>query len=163
MNDLIYEGENYAELVTVTYAEDIHKLSRYISYFENKKGSDVASNYEADDLKKSISFPVYDSTLLSFVREADGTSLMDPNYMYRYRDYRIMTAEQEKKAIKDAKLKDIDLLRGILSRYVIEGRYKGQRWIEATERGVFYDVLVRLVEFYEFAKTDHLLVSKEDQ
>ena len=88
---------------------------------------------------------------------------MDRNYMYKYKQYRISTAAQEKEAIKNAKLKDIDLLRGILSLYVIEGRYKGQRWIEATERGVFYDVLTKLVEFYEFAKTDHQLPSKDQR
>ncbi len=163
MNDLMYEGENYAELVTQTYAADIHKLARYITYFQNKKGSDVATQYDSADLKQSIKFPVYDSTLLSFVKEAEGTTLMDRNYMYKYKQYRISTAAQEKEAIKNAKLKDIDLLRGILSLYVIEGRYKGQRWIEATERGVFYDVLTKLVEFYEFAKTDHLLPSKDQR
>ena len=35
MIDQVYEGENYAELITVRYAADIQKLSRYIPYFEN--------------------------------------------------------------------------------------------------------------------------------
>ena len=85
---------------------------------------------------------------------------MDSNYIYKYRQYHITTEAAEKKAIKDAKLKDIDLLRGILSRYVLEGRYKGVRWIEAAERGVFYDVLVRFMEMYDFVKTDHQLPRK---
>ncbi len=160
MNDLMYEGENYAELLTVKYAEDILKLSKYIPYFENKKGNDVASKYEGEQGESSLKFPVYDSTLLSFTREAAQTSLMDPNYIYKYRQYRITTEASEKKAIKDAKLKDIDLLRGILSRYVLEGRYKGVRWIEAAERGVFHDVLVKLMEMYDFVKTDHRIAKK---
>ncbi len=160
MNDLMYEGENYAELLTEKYSEDILKLSKYIQYFENKKGNDVASKYNGEQGESNLKFPVYDSTLLAFTREAAGTSLMDPNYIYKYRQYRISTEADEKKAIKNAKLKDIDLLRGILSRYVLEGRYKGVRWIEATERGVFRDVLVRLMDMYNFVKTDHRIVQK---
>ena len=37
MGDLMYEGENYAELLTTKYAEDILKLSRYIPYFEKMR------------------------------------------------------------------------------------------------------------------------------
>ncbi len=161
MNDLMYEGENYAELLTVKYAEDILKLSKYITYFENKKGSDVAQKYEGKEGEQTLKFPVYDSTLLAFTKEAAQTSLMDPNYIYKYRQYHIATEAAEKKAIKDAKLKDIDLLRGILSRYVLEGRYKGTRWIEASERGVFHDVLTKFMELYNFVKTDHQIEKKQ--
>ena len=161
MNDLMYEGENYAELLTGKYAGDILKLSRYIQYFENKKGSDVATKYENEQGASTLKFPVYDSTLLSFTREASQTSLMDPNYIYKYRQYHITTEAAEKNAIKDAKIRDIDLLKAILSRYVLEGRYKGQRWIEAAERGVFHDVLVRLMEMYNFVKTDHQIEKKK--
>ena len=73
MGDLMYEGENYAELLTTKYAEDILKLSRYIPYFENKKGSDVATKYEGEDGQATLKFPVYDSTLLAFTKEAAET------------------------------------------------------------------------------------------
>ena len=161
MSELMYEGENYAELLTGKYAEDILKLSRYIQYFENKKGNDVATKYEDQHGGTTLKFPVYDSTLLAFTKEASQTSLMDPNYIYKYRQYRISTESAEKKAIKDAKLKDIDLLRAILSRYVLEGRYKGPRWIEAAERGIFHDVLVRFMELYDFVKKDHQIKTKD--
>ena len=160
MSDLYYEGDNYAELLTGKYAADILKLSKYIPYFENKKGNDVATKYEGKDGEQTLRFPVYDSTLLSFAAEAAKTTLMDPNYIYRYRQYHISTEEAEKKAVKDAKPKDIDLLKGVLSRYVLEGRYKGTRWIEATERGIFYDVLVKFMDMYNFVKTDHRITEK---
>lgn len=157
MADQKFEGENYAELITEKYAADIRKLSRYISYFENKRGGDVASDYSGEQGESQLKFPVYDSTLLAFTRDAADTGLMDPNYIYKYRQYHITTAADEKAAIRNAKMKDIDLLRGVLSRYVLEGRYKSRRWIEAAERGVFYDVLVKLAEFYDFLKqTDQL-------
>ncbi|MCR5747981.1 MAG: DUF6508 domain-containing protein [Lachnospiraceae bacterium] len=154
MNNKTYEGQNYTEALTVKYGADIQKLSRYIRYFENKKGNDVANDYEGEQGKSSLKFPVYDSTLLSFTKEAATTSLMDPNYIYKYRQYRINTEKAEKDAINDAKIRDIDLLRAILSRYVLEGRYKSARWVEATERGIFHDVLKKLLELYDFVTID---------
>lgn len=138
------EEVNYSELISVTYADDINKLARYIPYFESKGGKDVASTYDGKQGESSLKFPVYDSTLMSFTNEAAKTKLMDPNYMYKYRSYHISTEEQERDAIIYSKPKDIDLLRAILSRYVLEGRYKGVRWIEGAERKVFLNVLVRL-------------------
>ena len=68
-----------------------------------------------------------------------------------------MTEKQEQDAVANAKLKDLDLLIAILSRYVLEGRYKSQRWIEGAERGIFHDVLKKLMELYEFVQVDHTL------
>ncbi len=154
MNDLTYEGQNYKEALTVKYGADIQQLSRYIHYFENKRGNDVANDYDGENGKSSLRFPVYDSTLLSFTKEAAASSLMDPNYIYKYRQYRISTEKAESDAIHNAKPRDVDLLRAILSRYVLEGRYKSVRWVEATERGVFHDVLQKLLELHNFVKTE---------
>jgi hypothetical protein len=154
MGEMMYEGENYTEMLTVKYAGDILSLSKYITYFENRKGRDVANEYDGEQGKSSLSFPVYDSTLLAFTKAAGETTLMDPNYIYKYRQYHITTEKSEMEAIKDAKIRDIDLLRAILSRYVLEGRYKSVRWIEATERGVFHDVLVKLLDMYNFVKVE---------
>ena len=134
---------NYSELLTQVYADDINRLSKYIPYFENKGGKDVASTYDGKLGESNLKFPVYDSTLLSFTNEASKTKFMDPNYMYKYRSAHIQTEKQEADAIIYSKPKDIDLLRAILSRYVLEGRYKGVRWIEGTERRVFLNVLKR--------------------
>jgi len=135
---------NYTELLTVVYADDINRLIKYIPYFETKGGKDVASEYDGKMGESSLKFPVYDATLMRFTSEAAGTKLMDANYMYKYRSAHIQTEKQEADAIIYAKPKDIDLLRAILSRYVLEGRYKGVRWIEGTERKVFLNVLKRL-------------------
>lgn len=157
MDELRYEGENYTELITFKYGEDIKKLARYIPYFENKRGRDVASEYDGEQGESNLRFPVYDSTLLAFTNEAGQTKLMDHNYIYKYRLYRIMTEKQEQDAVANAKLKDLDLLIAILSRYVLEGRYKSQRWIEGAERGIFHDVLKKLMELYDFVQVDHTL------
>ncbi len=154
MDEMIFEGENYAELLTVTYAKDILKLSEYIRYFQNRRGKDVAGTYDGKQGESNLKFPVYDSTLLRFTAEAATTSLMDPNYMYKYKQYRIVTEADEARAIQDAKPRDLHLLRAILSRYVLEGRYKSVRWTEAVERGIFRDVLQKLMDLYNFVKID---------
>ena len=135
---------NYSELLTQYYADDIDALSKYISYFETRSGKDVASDYDGKLGKSDLRFPVFDSMLLRFTDEASKTKLMDPNYMYGYRSAHISTEKQESDAIIHALPKDLDLLRAILSRYVLEGRYKGSRWIEGAERKVFLNVLIRL-------------------
>ena len=60
MNDLMSTNINYGELITVKYAADIMKLSKYIRYFENKKGSDVASDYDGKQGESKLKFPVFD-------------------------------------------------------------------------------------------------------
>ncbi len=135
---------NYSELLTQYYADDINRLSKYISYFENKSGNDVASDYDGKQGDSKLKFPVFDSTLLRFTDEASKTKLMDPNYMYKYRSAHISTIQQESDAIIHSKPQDLDLLKAILSRYVLEGRYKGTRWKEGAERKVFLNVIVRL-------------------
>ncbi|MCR5486944.1 MAG: DUF6508 domain-containing protein [Lachnospiraceae bacterium] len=143
------EAVNYTELITKVYADDIRRLSAYISYFEMKSGRDVAAAYDGSMGDAKMKFPVYDGTLIAFTNEASQTKLMDPNYIYQYRKSRIATQEQEKEAIENAEKKDVELLRAILSRYVLEGRYKGSRWVEGTERKVFLNVLKKLQGFLE--------------
>ena len=57
---------------------DIEKLLKYIPWLESKSGESVSKVYSDNNLANtSVPFPVYDSTLLSFVNEANATSLMD--------------------------------------------------------------------------------------
>ncbi len=143
------EAVNYRELITKVYADDIRRLSVYIPYFESKSGKDVTSAYDGSMGKSDMKFPVYDSTLLAFTKEAGDSKLMDSNYIYQYRKRRIDTPVQEKDAIEAAKQKDIEFLRAALSRYVLEGRYRGARWTEGTERKVFLNVLKKMKAFLE--------------
>ena len=143
------EAINYTELLTKVYADDIRRLSSYIPYFESRSGKDVASSYDGSVGKSDLKFPVYDSTLLRFTDEASKTTLMDKNYIYQYRKYRITTDQQEADAIARAQTRDVELLRAVLSRYVLEGRYKGVRWVEAAERRVFLNVLKKFQELLE--------------
>ncbi len=135
------------------YKEDVHRMLKYIPWLESKVGLNVSDTYQSDDLeKKSITFPVYDSTLLSFVKEVKGTKLIERNYMYAYSKYRMQNSDDELKNIKNAKITQINLLRGILSKYIVKGMTKATVWTEGVEKGIFLKVLLKLrelVEFYE--------------
>ena len=65
------------------YRKEVEPLFRYLPWLEEKRGKSVSSNYENDRLR-SVSFPVYDGTLMSFVRQVQKSTLTDRNYVYTY-------------------------------------------------------------------------------
>lgn len=133
------------------YKAEIDKLIKYIPWLESKKGEDVSGFYEDEELiKNSMTVPVYDSTLLSFVKDAKKTKLIDTNYAYVYSKFRIKNYKDEWKLIESAKITDIYLLKGILSKYVLRGMIKGSVWTEAVENQIFCRVLWKLKELMEF-------------
>ena len=79
------------------YRSDIEKLIAYLPWLEEKSGkSKVSDIYNGDGLDEhSISFPVYDGTLLRFVKDAENTQFMDRNYVYVISRNRLKSAEEE--------------------------------------------------------------------
>lgn len=132
------------------YREDVERLIAYIPWLESKVGNDVSKTYEGDNLaSSSMSFPVYDSKLMSFVNEASNTGLMDRNYVYAYSAYCIKTVEDEKNAIENATVKDGQVLVGILSKYVLKGMTQGAVWTRGVENGVILAVLKKMKKLLE--------------
>lgn len=132
------------------YQPDAKLLVRYISWLEEKRSSNVMNSYTGEGVEKTtFTFPVYDSTLLSFVKTAKGTQFITRNYQYVYNRNRIKNVAQEKKIIQSATLRDIELLSGIFSKYVLGGMTKGVLWAQAVENGVFLEVLYKLRELLE--------------
>ena len=133
------------------YKEDVHRMLKYIPWLESKVGKSVSDTYQGDDLaNKSIAFPVYDSTLLSFVKEVKNTKLIDRNYVYAYSRYRMHNSDDEVRYIREAKITQMNLLRGILSKYIVRGMTKATVWNEGVEKGIFLQVLLKLRELIEF-------------
>lgn len=133
------------EIKLTDYREDVERLITYISWFEKKAGEKVSKIYDDNGISTaSVAFPVYETMLLNFVNDAKKTHFMDENYVYVYSHRGLHSAEDEKKAIEDAELKDADVLCGILSRYVLGGQTKGSVWTEAVENGVFLAVLQKM-------------------
>lgn len=132
-----------------TYNDDVHKLLKYVPWLESKKGLNMTKYYSGDTASSSLSIPMYDPTLLSFVKDAQKTNLIDKNYQYIYSKYNLRTAEDEWKVIENVKLIDIAILKAILSRYVLKGLIKSTIWNEGVENQAYLRVLNKLKELME--------------
>ena len=133
------------------FREDVIRLSRYIPWFEEKCGSDVSQNYTDGDLMNhTLSFPVYDSILLSFLNDASTTVFMEQNYHYFYSRNRIQSYEDELRLIETADIMHMDVLQCVLSRYVFGGMTKAYLWRDGVEHRVFLAVLKKARQIIEF-------------
>lgn len=139
------------EEIVEYYREDVRKMMRYLPYLKGKKAGDVSRRYSGDGTgEHAMHFPIYDATLLSFVKEAQNTVFMDRNYRYVYSRYAIRTWKDEWKRIEEATLVDMDILGGILSKYVLGGMTKGSLWTEAVEHEIFCRVINKAAELIAF-------------
>ena len=141
----------YRRRVVNEYRPDVERLVRYLPWLEEKAGRNVAENFEGSGIAEhSIPFPVYDSTLLSFIKDAQQTKLLDRNYLYTYSRHKIRTVQDELKAISQADITQMDILKGILSKYVMGGMTKGRMWTEAVQNRIFLKVVQKMKENLDF-------------
>ena len=147
------------EEIVEYYRQDAVKLFRYLNWLESKCGRSVSSIYGAEGIStNSVPFPVYESTLLSFVKEVSDTCFMDRNYVYVYTRNRLKNSRDELNLIKNATIRDMDKLAGILSHYVLGGRTKARLWSEGVTSGVYFALLTKmkeLIEFWDGERVDH--------
>ena len=145
------QSTEYRQQMLEEYKQVAMPLLRYLPWLEKNMGQTASTLYQGEEANEgALHFPVYDSTLMSFVREASKSSLMDRNYRYVYTRNRIRTHEDERKLITTAELKDWDILRGILSMYVMGGMTKGSLWSEAMQENIFYLILKQMQKIIEF-------------
>ena len=135
---------NLREQIVEEYREDLTRLLKYLPFLEKKGGKDVQNFYEGDGEHKVIPVPVYDSTLLAFVKEAKQTKFMNRNYPYIYRKWKMPNPNAERIAMESATIRDIDLFRGIISKYVLEGQTRSVMWTMAVEERIFVTALKKL-------------------
>ena len=141
------ENENeYLEELMKKYRDISQSLLRYILYFEQKKGQKNYQIYQGEQNTNSVAIPVYESTLLSFVKEVQRTGLVDRNYVYALSRNGIRTHEDEMRALDRVEFKDIELIYAIMAKYVLGGMTKGMLWSEAGENGTFLKCLQKLKE-----------------
>lgn len=144
-------SEQYARQVMREFRKDIESLHPYISYLERLQAKDAAHSFTGEGIgEHSIPVPVFDSNLLAFVKKAAAsTVLMDRNYPYIYSRNGFKTHEDELKAIESATYREVDILKGILSYYVLKGMVKGGYWVEAVQSGIFCKVIRKFEELME--------------
>ena len=133
------------EEIIEKYTKLVEPFFFYISWLEKVSGSRVNSMYGGQGIgENSIAFPVYDSTLLSFVNQLSGSELMNYNYAYVYSRNRLKTPQDELRIIEKSTLYDIDILEGILSRYTLGGMTKGNLWNQAVQEGIYLQIFLRM-------------------
>ncbi len=133
------------------YKPDVEQLMRYLPWFEQQEGKRAATIYNGDGLgEHSVTFPVYDSTLMSFVKTAQRSTLIDRNYAYVYSRNRIRSVEDEKRFIRRATIKEMGDLWGILSKYILKGMTRGTLWSEGVKNGVFLELIQKMQEILAF-------------
>ena len=145
------EDIEYRRIVVEEYRPDVERLLRYLPWLEQKAGGSVSQTFTDSGIgENSIPFPVYDSTLLSFIKEVQRTTLLDRNYQYIYSRHRIRTPEDEQRAIAQADIMHMDVLKGILSKYVMGGMTKGRLWSDAVKNCIFLNCVKKMKENVEF-------------
>ncbi|MCI8543492.1 MAG: hypothetical protein HFH95_09280 [Lachnospiraceae bacterium] len=145
------QNVEYRQQMIGEYRAAAEPLFKYLPWMEKSAGRAVSRNYQGNGLSRnSISFPVYDATLMNFVKEAAVSTLMNRNYVYVYTRNRIRSHADEKKLIAGAELKDWEILCGILSKYVLEGRTKATLWGEAVQEDIFLLVLRKMQEIIRY-------------
>ena len=138
------------EEIVEYYRQDAVKLFRYLNWLESKSGKQVSSIYGAEGIAtNSVPFPVYDGTLLNFVKEVTNTCFMNRNYVYTYSRKRLKSVKDEMRLIQNATIRDMDDLAGILSHYILGGRTKARLWSDGVTFGVYYAVLTKMKELIE--------------
>lgn len=143
----------YRQQLVREYKQMVTPLLVYLPWLVKNAGQSGSTAYHGDEYSEqssSFSFPVYDATLMKFIKEASRSALMEKNYSYTYTRNRIQTHDDERRLIQAAELKDWDILRGILSKYVLGGRTKALLWSEAVRENIFALVLEKMRKIIEY-------------
>lgn len=139
--------------IIICYKDDVARLMKYLSWLQSKSGSVASGLYSGEGIDKtSMAVPVYDATLLSFIREIKTTDFLNRNYVYTYSRYRMKTAVDELRVIEACSLQEINVLGDILSKYVLRGDVKGAVWSEGVQNGVYLALLLKLKELMEIRR-----------
>ena len=139
------------EEIVAKYKRNVEPLMIFVPWLRQISGKQVESEYKGNGLEAhSMTFPVYDSNLMQFVKKAGDGELMTRNYQYVYSRHFLHTVEDEKKAIENATLTDIQVLDGIFSKYVLGGRVKAPLWNEGVTQGIFLRIMEKYIEILTF-------------
>lgn len=143
--------QSISEMIAM-YKNDVEMLVRYLPWLESKSGEKMYSSYTPENSRPGagLKVPVYDSTLLQFVKTAQKTKFMNKNYVYTFSRKKLKTAEDEHKFIDKCQIMDMAALGDILSMYVLKGMTKGTLWSEGVSNGVLSHTVKRMKELIEF-------------
>ena len=142
------QEQNAREQILEQYTADVEKLVRYLPWLKTAREKGVESKYEGEGRETLLSIPVFDPTLLAFVKEAEKTQFVTKNYPYVYTRYRINSPEKERELLKKAKINEMDIFKGIISKYVLEGKRRPAAWTAAVSEEIFVTALDALSDLF---------------
>lgn len=134
------------------YKEDMVKLIAYLPWLEEKSGkSKVASIYTGQEMgANTMSFPVFDSNLLRFIKEADSTAFISRNYVYVISANRLKTPVDDRRFVQaQNSMLQLEKIGAVLSKYVLGGRVRASLWSQAVDEGVFLEIVRKLKQLYD--------------
>ncbi len=143
-------NENSVEDIVARYREPVRQLLPYLGWLKENMDKQVAQSYSSENLSTTIPFPVYDSNLLSFVKAAQATDMMDRNWPYVYTRNHINNIKDEHMFIEAAQITDMAELFGIISKYVLSGMTRGSAWAEGVRGGSMYKALEKMRELLRY-------------
>lgn len=130
---------------------EVEQLLRYLPWLQEKSGVSMHTTFKGEGIEEhSLAFPVYDGTLMAFVKEASRLSMMNRNYPYIYSRNWIRTVDDEKRVIANATIRDLDALCGIFSHYILGGMTKTALWSTGMEQGIYLELLQKLKALLDF-------------
>lgn len=143
------------EKIIEKYKDDANLLMKYVPYLEKKLGDYKLQMHKVEgENNRNINIPIYDSTLLRMVEEIGSLQFMNENYAYVYRKYKMIDDNDELYQINKAGIQNMDLLWGILSKYILKGRVKGLVWQEGVANGVILAAIRKMNDVILFWTKD---------
>ncbi len=141
----------YLRKIMTENKRKLEPLIRYLPWLKNATERSTVSTYSSDGLgERSVPFPVYDSTLMAFIRAAQGSGLMNRNYPYVYSRKGLRTHDDERKLIDNADWRSWDDVLGILSKYVLGGQTRSTLWSEGVSEQIFYRTVQKLSDIIDY-------------
>ena len=67
------------ELVAM-YRPDVERMVAFLPWLTERTGNDIRQNFEGENGKVTLPFPVYDTIMLAFLETLGSTVFMNPNY-----------------------------------------------------------------------------------
>ncbi len=141
----------YIKQIISEYKRGIEPLLVYVPWLTQNVGKQAKSIYEGEGIKgNTIPIPVFDGTLMNFIKETQKTGWMDRNYVYVYSKNHVRDIDDERRLIAKATVHDFKNLTGILSKYVMGGMTKSYLWSQGVEEGIFLLIIEKMREIIEF-------------
>ena len=115
-NNMADVTENSPQDIVNRYRGMVETLSGYLKWFKENENKAVDQNYSGSNMGSTIQFPVYDGTVLSFVKDAQASGLMDRNYVYLYSRKNLKTWKDELEYISNVDIMHLDDINRIISK-----------------------------------------------